>query len=100
MQYCGLATLTLQPTSVDDIEMLAKRYLLKDVYEFVSSGSANQCTLKENRIAYTRYIKNINLIIIVAKIVCSKIIVAITIMYTCCTAILNILTMLSCILSL
>ena len=45
-----------QPMNVDDIEILARRSLLKDVYGFFASGSilGNQQTLKENRTAYTR----------------------------------------------
>ena len=56
MQYCHTATILTQPASVDDIEMIAKQFLLKDIYEFCSSGSTlgDQYTLKENRLAYTR----------------------------------------------
>lgn len=55
MQYCT-AKFAKQPMNVDDIEILARHSLLKDVYGFFASGSVlgNQQTLKENRTAYTR----------------------------------------------
>ena len=56
LMQCYTARFAEQPMNVDDIEILTRRSMLKDVYGFFASGSilGNQQTLKENRTAYKR----------------------------------------------
>ena len=56
VQRCS-SRLVKQPTTLDEFEAFAKKFLLKDIYGFYSSGSVigNQQTLRENTQAYTRY---------------------------------------------
>ena len=46
---------------MEEFEAFAKKYLLKDIYGFYSSGSiiGLQQTLQENTSAYSRYVRNI-----------------------------------------
>ena len=42
----------LSAVNVDDFQILAKKKLPKDLYEYLSSGSDNEVTLQQNRVAF------------------------------------------------
>ena len=59
VQCCSFR-LVKQPTTVEEFEAFAKKYLMKDIYGFYSSGSiiGLQQTLQENTVAFSRYIES------------------------------------------
>ena len=41
--------------NVNDFQVLAKKHLRKDLYEYLASGSDDEQTLAENRLAFKRW---------------------------------------------
>ena len=55
VQYCS-SKLVREPTTLADFEAFAKKYVMKDIYGFYSSGSIMglQQTARENMVAFSR----------------------------------------------
>ena len=56
VQYCS-SMLVKEPTTLDEFEAFAKKYVMRDIYGFYSSGSilGLQQTARENTAAFARY---------------------------------------------
>ena len=55
VQYCS-SKLVREPTTLVEFEAFAKKYVMKDIYGFYSSGSIMglQQTARENVVAFSR----------------------------------------------